>query len=70
MRSKTMVLAILVNSILAVQAADAPKWQLAQFFGGRCLTPQLWCIMAVPAPVGSSCFCTTPYGPVPGVVVQ
>jgi len=34
----------------------------------RCFTPQFWCMMPAPAPVGSSCYCQSPYGAVYGIV--
>jgi hypothetical protein len=70
MRWKPIVIALMVNSVAALQVADAPRWQLAQFFGQRCQTAQGWCFMAAPAPVGSQCLCPTPFGAVVGVVVQ
>jgi hypothetical protein len=70
MQWKSVVFAIMVNSIAVAQVADAPRYQLAQLFGQRCQTARGWCFMAAPAPVGSQCLCPTPFGAVVGVVVQ
>jgi hypothetical protein len=71
MRWKPIVIALMVNSVAALQVAEAPRWQLAQIiFGQRCQTAQGWCFMAAPAPVGTQCFCPTPFGPAGGFVVQ
>ncbi|SEJ88935.1 hypothetical protein SAMN05428950_104174 [Sphingomonas sp. OV641] len=40
----------------------------AQPMGNRCFTPQFWCWLPSYAPIGVSCFCGTPYGPVWGRV--
>lgn len=34
----------------------------------RCFTPAFWCVLPFAAPIGASCYCGTPYGPVNGVV--
>lgn len=71
MRTGSVIFALIVNATVAAQAADAPRQQLAQFiFGLRCQTPQAVCNLGAPAPVGTRCFCPTPFGPAPGVVVQ
>ena len=71
MRTKSLIFALIVNATVAVQAAEAPRLQLAQIiFGQRCQTAQGWCFMAAPAPVGTQCFCPTPFGPAGGFVVQ
>jgi len=71
MRVKSVIVAAIINAALAAQAAEAPRLQLAQFiFGQRCQTPQAVCFLGAPAPVGTRCFCPTPFGPAPGVVVQ
>ena len=45
------------------------RTQLAQAQGSnRCVTPVVICVLPVLAPVGSACWCATPYGPVGGVV--
>jgi hypothetical protein len=36
--------------------------------GNRCFTPQFWCWLPSYGPVGASCYCGTPYGPVWGKV--
>ena len=71
MRTRSVFFALIVNAVVAAQAAEAPQQQLAQFiFGQRCQTPQVVCVLGAPAPVGTRCFCPTPFGPAPGVVVQ
>ena len=71
MRTRSVVFALIVNATVAAQAGEAPRLQLAQFiFGQRCQTPQAVCFLSAPAPVGTRCFCPTPFGPAPGVVVQ
>jgi hypothetical protein len=72
MRLRSVIFAAVVNTMVAGQLADLPRWQLAQqlAFGQRCQTGQGWCFMAAPAPLGSACFCPTPFGAVPGFVVQ
>ena len=34
----------------------------------RCFTPSFWCWLPVVAPVGTGCYCGTPFGPVGGLV--
>jgi hypothetical protein len=34
-----------------------------------CQTPNMWCVINQYGPVGASCWCVTPYGPVSGVLV-
>lgn len=71
MRVQSVIFAAIVNTVVAAQLTDLPRWQMAQFFfGQRCQTAQVWCFMAAPAPVGTRCFCPTPFGAAPGVVVQ
>jgi len=45
----------------------SPK-QLAQYLSNACYTPVGWCFLPHYAPVGSACWCATPYGPVGGIV--
>jgi hypothetical protein len=40
----------------------------AQPVSNRCVTPQFWCTLPGFGPVGSPCYCNTPYGPVPGII--
>lgn len=71
MRTKAVLIALVMGSGMLSDAAMSDPVQLAQFvFGQRCQTGQGWCFMAGPAPVGSQCFCPTPFGPVGGFVVQ
>jgi len=71
MRTRSVIFALIVNAVVAAQAAEPPRQQFAQFiFGQRCQTPQAVCFLGAPAPVGTRCFCPTPFGPAPGVVVQ
>jgi hypothetical protein len=39
-------------------------------FGFRCLTPQFWCGLPQPGPVGTPCYCNSPMGPINGFVSQ
>jgi hypothetical protein len=39
-------------------------------FGFRCQTPQFWCGLPQPGPVGTPCYCNSPYGPIAGAVQQ
>ena len=39
-------------------------------FGLRCQTGGFWCGLPQPGPLGASCFCNTPKGPVGGRVSQ
>ena len=34
----------------------------------RCMTPNFYCFLSQYVPVGTPCWCATPYGPVGGVV--
>jgi hypothetical protein len=71
MRPRSVIFALIVNAAVAAQAAEAPKTHLAQFiFGQRCQTPQVVCFLGAAAPVGTRCFCPTPFGLAPGIVVQ
>jgi hypothetical protein len=38
-------------------------------YSRRCVTDYGVCFLPYPAPVGQICFCRTPYGPVPGIVL-
>jgi hypothetical protein len=71
MRTRSIIFTLIVNAAVAAQAVEAPRLQLAQFiFGQRCQTSQGMCVLGAPAPVGTRCFCPTPFGPAPGAVVQ
>jgi hypothetical protein len=35
--------------------------------GTICFAPTFWCWAETPAPVGTRCFCPSPYGPVEGI---
>lgn len=63
MKINLRLLGALATLVLLTMASDAPA-QVSQ----RCVTPQLWCMLPYPAPIGSSCFCATPYGPIYGFV--
>jgi len=39
-------------------------------FGFRCQTPQFWCGLPQPGPIGIQCYCNSPMGPVTGWVAQ
>jgi len=41
-----------------------------QQFGFRCQTPQMWCTLPQPGPIGIPCYCNSPYGPLTGWVQQ
>jgi len=45
-----------------------PHPVFAQQMSNRCVTPQFWCQLSNFGPVGSPCYCNTPYGPVPGIL--
>ena len=34
----------------------------------RCVTPKSYCYLEAPAPIGTPCWCATPYGPAAGQV--
>lgn len=34
----------------------------------RCFTPYFWCFIPHVVPVGTPCYCASPYGPVQGIV--
>jgi len=70
MRLTTFALLATIGVGIAGSSAESPRWQLAQYFGQRCATQQGLCFMGQPGLVGQSCWCPTPYGPVPGVIVQ
>jgi hypothetical protein len=53
-----------------VGCAPGQPCQVAPQFGFRCLTPQFWCGLPQPGPLGVSCYCNSPMGPVPGFVGQ
>jgi hypothetical protein len=70
MSRKAIVLAMMVSLLPLAEIARTPELLLAQLiFGQRCQTPQIWCVMVQPAPVGTQCFCPSPLGLLPGVVV-
>ena len=65
MKTRATCLAVAGAIILAGLARDT----YAQGpLSNRCFTPQFWCYMQQVAPVGTRCFCGTPYGPVQGIV--
>jgi hypothetical protein len=70
MRFRSLVLALTTVAGITASTVDESRWQMAQFFGQRCQTGQGWCFMSVPAPLGTQCFCPSPFGPVAGFVVQ
>jgi hypothetical protein len=73
MPARAVLIALIMGSgmLSAASLSPAGRLQLAQFvFGQRCQAAQVWCFMSAPAPVGSGCFCPTPFGPAPGFVVQ
>jgi hypothetical protein len=60
---RAMIFPVLFVAVLTL-ATDA----LAQYMSNRCFTAQFVCLIPQFAPPGTSCYCSTPYGPVPGVV--
>lgn len=45
------------------------SFEIAQVpVSNRCFTPYFWCYLPGYAPIGSSCWCPSPNGPVGGVV--
>lgn len=42
--------------------------ETAQMVSNRCVTPYFWCLLPQFVPVGTTCWCATPNGPVVGVV--
>lgn len=39
-------------------------------FGLRCQSQVGICVMGAPGPVGSACYCMTPYGPAQGMIIR
>jgi hypothetical protein len=44
------------------------RLELAQQVSNRCLTPYFWCYLPGFAPIGASCWCASPNGPIAGRV--
>ncbi len=63
MRKKRLAVVAMAGLLAVGSSASA---QFGQQYSQRCVTPQFWCMMQYPLPVGSNCFCPTPYGPVYG----
>ena len=62
-RLRTIVLALVVGMPTLTGLAQMPPHPP----GSICRTPQFWCWINPPGPVGQVCTCPTPYGPVRGV---
>jgi hypothetical protein len=41
---------------------------LGQYYSNICYTPITYCYLPARAPVGTPCWCATPYGPSPGYI--
>ena len=66
------------------QRQGAPPWEIQRMccapvgpfpaqhpppqFGQRCSSPGGQCLLPYPGPLGSGCYCATPFGPAGGVV--
>jgi hypothetical protein len=50
------------------QVARAPSARPAQRMSNRCMTPVVACVMGASGPVGTPCWCATPFGPASGLV--
>ncbi len=57
-------------TVVAVLAMSGDALAQPIPMGNRCFTQTFWCWLPSYGPVGYSCFCGTPYGPVPGFVGQ
>jgi len=58
------IVATVGSALLACSTAQA---QVPPHYPGTiCFTPQLWCWMTQPGPVGGMCYCPSPYGPIQG----
>jgi len=64
MRRKLVLTAIIGATALLSGPAQSQYAPVSN----RCFTPQFWCWLPGFGPVGTPCFCNTPYGPVNGVV--
>jgi hypothetical protein len=47
---------------------DRQQTFLAQYLSNVCYTPVNWCYVPQYAPIGSPCWCATPYGPAGGYI--
>jgi hypothetical protein len=52
----------------ACSDANRKPVQLAQYVSNVCYTPVGWCYLPQYAPIGTPCWCASPYGPVGGYV--
>ena len=50
------------------EKGDNKQFAQAPSRSNRCVTPTFSCFLAQAVPVGTPCWCATPYGPVGGVV--
>lgn len=57
-----------IQRICSGDANSAPGAQPSQL-SNICQTPNMGCILNQTGAVGTSCWCTTPYGPVQGILV-
>jgi hypothetical protein len=62
--SRRIATALVAIGAAIAFAPPAPAQQMSN----RCVTPQFWCILPAAAPVGTPCYCSTPYGRVAGVI--
>jgi hypothetical protein len=60
-------LAAVATAVTLALGTSAPAQNGPQY-SHRCFTPQFWCGLPQPLPLGSRCFCNTPYGPIYGIV--
>lgn len=59
------LLSLMAIAAVLLVASPAAAWQQ---MGNHCVTPQFWCQLPGYGPIGSPCYCNTPYGPVPGII--
>ena len=53
-------------ALLVLGSATTAQKQVPS--SNRCFTPSFWCLLPDLAPVGTLCYCGTPFGPVNGRV--
>jgi hypothetical protein len=60
--------ALQLNETSRIEERSLIETQYYPRMSNRCQTPQFWCWLPAYAPVGTSCYCGTPSGPVRGFV--
>jgi hypothetical protein len=56
------------NSAPSCRVKERESVFVAQYLSNICYTPVNWCYMPQYAPIGTPCWCPTPYGPAGGYI--